>query len=56
MGCFFFFRSGRETLRIDLQDIAMKAPMKEGHPARVEGQLVPYDGAYQLSATAVEFR
>jgi len=56
MGCFFFFRSGRETLRVDLQDIAMKAPMKEGHLARVEGQLVPYNDGYQLSASAVEIK
>ncbi len=55
MGCFFFFRSGKETLRVDLQEIAMKAPMKEGRAARVEGQIVPYNGAYQFYASAVEF-
>lgn len=56
MGCFFFFQFGRQALRIDLQEIAMHAPMREGKTARVEGQLVPYDGGYQLYATAVEFR
>jgi uncharacterized protein YdeI (BOF family) len=56
MGCFFFFRSGKDTLRVDLQDIAMKAPMKEGRDARVEGQIVPYNGGYQFYASAVEFK
>ena len=55
MGCFFFFRSGKETLRVDLQEIAMHAPMREGRKARVEGQIVPYNGAYQFYASAVEF-
>lgn len=55
MGCFFFFRSGKETLRVDLQEVAMTAPMREGHPVRVEGQIVPYDGGYQFYASAVEF-
>jgi hypothetical protein len=55
MGCFFFFRSGKNTLRVDLQEIAMKAPMKEGYLARVEGQIVPYNGGYQFYASAVEF-
>jgi hypothetical protein len=55
MGCFFFFRSGKSALRVDLQEIAMHAPMREGRRARVEGQIVPYDGSYQLYATAVEF-
>jgi len=40
---------------VDLQDIAMTAPMKEGHAARVEGQMAPYNGGYQFSASAVEF-
>jgi hypothetical protein len=26
MGCFFYFQSGNETRRVDLQDVAMKAP------------------------------
>jgi hypothetical protein len=56
MGCFFFFRSGKQTLRVDLQEIAMKAPLNEGRAVRVEGQLVPWDGGYQLYATAVEFK
>ena len=55
MGCFFFFRSGKSALRVDLQEIAMHAPMREGRRARVEGQIVPYDGGYQLSASGVEF-
>jgi hypothetical protein len=56
MGCYFFFRAGKDTLRVDLQEVAMKAPMKEGRTARVEGQIVPYDGGYQLYASAVEFK
>jgi len=56
MGCFFFFRAGDRTLRVDLQEIAMHAPMHEGRTARVEGQIVPYNGAYQLYASAVEFK
>jgi hypothetical protein len=55
MGCYFFFHSGKDTLRIDIQEVAMTAPMKEGRPARVEGQLVPYNGGYQFYASAVEF-
>ena len=56
MGCYFNFKDGGKSLRVDLQDIAMTAPMHEGKPARVEGQLVPYGEAYQLYATAVEFK
>jgi hypothetical protein len=56
MGCFFFFRSGKQTLRVDLQEIAMHAPMREGRPARVEGQMVPYGDGYQFYASAVEFQ
>ncbi|HKE26575.1 MAG TPA: hypothetical protein VKB88_29675 [Bryobacteraceae bacterium] len=55
MGCYFFFRSGKNALRVDLQEIAMTAPMREGRRARVEGQTVPYDGGYQFFANAVEF-
>ena len=55
MGCFFFLRSEKGTLRVDLQEIAMKAPLREGRTARVEGQVVPYNGGYQLYASAVEF-
>jgi uncharacterized protein YdeI (BOF family) len=55
MGCFFLFRSGKETLRVDLQEIAMHAPLHEGRKARVEGQIVPYSGTYQFYASAVEF-
>jgi len=55
MGCFFFFRSGNKTLRVDIQDIAMTAPMREGRRARVEGQLVPYGDGFQFCASAVEF-
>jgi hypothetical protein len=55
MGCFFFFRSGNQSLRIDLQEVAMTAPMHEGRRARVEGQLVPYGDGFQLWASAVEF-
>jgi hypothetical protein len=55
MGCFFFFVSGKNTLRVDLQEVAMNAPMREGHMARVEGQIVPYDHGYQFFASAIEF-
>lgn len=55
MGCYFFFRSGKETLRVDIQDIAMTAPMREGRKARVEGQTVPYNDGYEFVASAVEF-
>jgi hypothetical protein len=55
MGCFFFFRSGNQSLRIDLQEVAMTAPMREGRRARVEGQLVPFGDGVQLWASAVEF-
>jgi uncharacterized protein YdeI (BOF family) len=55
MGCFFFFKSGKDTLRVDLQDIAMQAPMREGRAARVEGQMAPFNGGYQFSASGVEF-
>src|SRR5215467_12120738 len=50
MGCFFFFRSGKDTLRVDLQDVAMTAPMREGRKARVEGQVTPYGDGYQFFA------
>ena len=55
MGCFFFFFSGKDMLRVELQEIAMKAPRRNGRPARVEGQIVPYDGEYQFLASAVKF-
>ena len=55
MGCFFNFRDGSKALRVDLEDIAMTAPMHEGKPAVVEGQLVARGDSYQLYATAVEF-
>ena len=55
MGCFFFLPAGKKTLRVDLEEIAMNAPRREGHPARVEGQMVPYGDGYQLFASAVEF-
>jgi uncharacterized protein YdeI (BOF family) len=55
MGCYFVFRDGERSLRVNLEDVAMTAPMHEGKPARVEGQLLPYGQAYQLVATAVEF-
>ena len=56
MGCYFFIPSGIKMLRVELQGIAMNAPMREGHQARVEGQIVPYGDGYQLFANAVEFK
>jgi len=55
MGCYFFFLSGKNMLRIELADIAMNAPRRNGHSARVEGQIVPYGDGYQFLASAVEF-
>jgi hypothetical protein len=56
MGCYFSLHSGKEVLRVDLQEIAMTAPRREGRIARVEGQLVPYGSSYQVLASAVEFQ
>jgi hypothetical protein len=56
MGCHFFFREGKDSLRVDLQDIAMNAPRREGRRVRVEGRIVPSGDGFQLSATAVEFQ
>ena len=56
MGCFFFFLSGKDRLRVDIEQIAMTAPRKNGHQARVEGQIVPYGDGYQFVASAVEFK
>lgn len=55
MGCFFFLPAGEKLLRVDLEPLTMNAPMREGHPVRVEGQLMPYGDGYQLYASAVEF-
>ena len=55
MGCFFFFVAGKNMLRVELQEIAMNAPRRNGRPARVEGQIVPFDGGHQFLASAVEF-
>jgi len=56
MGCYFTFRAGEKGLHVDLQDVAMTAPMREGRAARVEGQMVPRSEGYQFFASAVEFR
>jgi uncharacterized protein YdeI (BOF family) len=56
MGCYFFFRSGTDTLRVDVQEVAMTAPMREGRVSRVEGQVVPYENGYQFYASGVEFQ
>lgn len=55
MGCYFFFLSGEKVLRVDLEEITMVAPRRNGHRARVEGQIVPYGDGYQFVASAVEF-
>lgn len=55
MGCFFFFAVGEKQLRVDLEQIAMNAPMREGRMAKVEGQMMPYGDGYQFVASAVEF-
>ena len=57
MGCYFFFHEGKDSLRVDLQEIAMNAPRhKDGHRVRVEGRMVKYGDGYQLWASAVEFQ
>ena len=56
MGCFFYFEAGDKQLRVDLEPIAMTAPMREGRRAKVEGQMVPYGDGYQLLASAIEFQ
>lgn len=57
MGCFFFFYVGDKSLRVDLAEIAMHAPRhRNGRPARLEGQIVPYGEGYQFYASAVEFQ
>src|SRR6266567_5438285 len=48
MGCYFFFLTGKDMLRVELKDIAMNAPRRNGHLARVEGQIVPFDGGHQF--------
>ena len=55
MGCFFFFVSGKNMLRVELQQIAMNAPRRNGRLARVEGQIVPFDGGHEFLASAVAF-
>src|SRR5450432_2711193 len=55
MGCYFFFPTPKGALRVELKDIAMDAPMREGRPAHVEGQIMPYGDGYELYASAVEF-
>src|SRR5438128_1437213 len=39
MGCFFYLQAKNGKLRVELKDIAMDAPMHEGRPAHVEGQI-----------------
>jgi hypothetical protein len=57
MGCYFTFYAGDKSLRVELAEIAMHAPKRrDGRPALVEGQLMPYGTGYQLVATAVEFK
>jgi hypothetical protein len=55
MGCYFFLPARNGKLRVELEEVAMNAPMHEGRPARVEGQIVPYSEGYQLYASAVAF-
>jgi len=56
MGCYFFFLSGQKMLRVDLEEITMTAPRRNGNTARVEGQIVPYGDGFQFVASAVEFQ
>ena len=54
-GCFFFFTEGSKQLRVDLEEVAAKLPIREGRMARVEGRLVKYGDGYQLLGSGVEF-
>lgn len=56
MRCHFFFSSTQGRLRVELNGITDDAPNRNGRPARVEGQLMPFNDGYQLYATAVDFR
>ncbi len=57
MGCYFYFKEGNKSLRVELEEIAMNAPKnRDGKPARVEGQIVKHGDGYQLLASAVEFK
>lgn len=55
MGCYFFFAAGDKQLRVDIEQILMNAPNREGRLARVEGFLTPFGEGYQFQASAVEF-
>jgi hypothetical protein len=55
MGCYFFFLAGDKMLRVDLEQITMYAPRRNGHTAHVEGQIVSYGDSYQFVASAIEF-
>ena len=55
MGCYFFFHEGDKILRVDIAEVAMNAPKKNGKYVKVEGRMAPYGDGYQLSASAVEF-
>ena len=55
MGCYFFFAAGDKQLRVDIEQILMNAPNREGRPARVEGFMTPFGEGYQFQASAVEF-
>ena len=55
MGCFFFFSAGDKQLRVDIEQILMNAPKREGRVARVEGFMTPFGDGYQFQASAVEF-
>ncbi len=55
MRCHFFFPATNGMLRVELNAITEDAPKREGHLARVEGQLVPYNDGFELYASAVDF-
>lgn len=56
MGCYFYLHEGDKVLRVDLEEIAMNAPRREGRPVAAEGTMVKYGDGYQLWASAVEFK
>lgn len=56
MGCYFFFQSNHKLLRVDISELAMNAPRRNGHDATVEGQLVPFEDGYQFWASSVNIK
>ena len=54
-GCFFYFYSGKEKLRIELGELGASLPQREGSTAKVEGELVAHGDSFQFIGSAVAF-